>query len=379
MQRLKIAALLKARPIAHYALAFLIVLTLALGVMAGVAFRDISELDEQIQRSDEKLAHQELNEAIALLFKSAENTMQTLAQWDEARVQLEDPTYYSYWRNSRAMSAGVLPKTLDAVDLYDLKGRNLSPAKNDESNMPPTILDMRPTVIQESGHAHLYIFAPFYADPKQTHQLGFAGLKIDLIEELRDLRKFRYLDLSSLYFEAREGERVLLQDIIKKLRFRPLANPEIYAVQKIARRSFIELSLLLAASFLLGYIALRSVIAKPLRRLSDHIESMKRGQGGFLGTSYRGVLAISELENVRHSLNAYQQQLDDMHISLANKNEELWVLAHRDPLTGVYNRRAFDDDWHTMRRAQGEAARQVAFLLFDCDHFKASTIRMAIR
>jgi diguanylate cyclase (GGDEF)-like protein len=371
MPFLKMRVLLKARPIAHYVLAFLVILAIALSVMAGAVFRDIAQLDEQVQRSDEKLARQELNEAIELLFNHAERAVKSLTQWDEARVQLEDSTYYSYWRNARALSAGVLPKSLDAVDLYDRQGRNLSHARTDESTMPPVILDMRPTVIQERGHAHLYVFARFYADPKQSQQLGYAGLKIDLLEELRGLRKFRYLDLGTLYFEAREGERILLADIMQHLRFRPVANPETRALQKIATRSFFELALLIAASSLLGYFALLSIVAKPLRRLSDHIESMKRGQGGFLGASYRGALAISELENVRHSLNDYQQQLDDMHLSLANKNEELWVLAHRDPLTGVYNRRAFDDDWQTMRRVQGVAVAQVAFLLFDCDHFKA--------
>jgi len=371
MPFLKISGLLKARPIAHYALAFLAVLALAMGLMAAAVFRDIAQLDEQVRHSDEKLARQELNEAITLLLKHAERTVQSLTQWDEARVQLEDPTYYSYWRSSRALSAGVLPKTLDAVDLYDLQGRNLSPAKSDESSMPPTILDMRPMIIQNRGHSHLYVFAAFFSDPKQSQQIGYAGLKLDLLEELRGLRKFRYLDLSTLYFEGREGERILLEDVMQHLRFRPVANPETRALQKIATRSFFELALLIAASSLLGYFALVSVVAKPLRRLSDHIESMKRGQGGFLGESYRGALAISELENVRHSLNDYQLQLDDMHLSLANKNEELWVLAHRDPLTGVYNRRAFDDDWQTMRRVQGTSAPQVAFLLFDCDHFKA--------
>jgi len=371
MRILKLRAWLKARPIAHYVLAYLVVLAIAMGVMAGAMFRDIAQLDEQVRRADEKLARQELNEAIAQLFQHAESTVQALTQWDEARVQLEDPTYYSYWRNSRALSAGVLPASLDAVDLYDPQGRNLSPAKSGESAMPPVIQDMRPTVIQERGHAHLYVFAPFHADSRHAQKLGYAGLKIDLLEELRGLRKFRYLDLTSLYFDAHEGERILLADIMQQLRFQPVANPETRALQKIATRSFFELALLIAASSLLGYFALLSVVAKPLRRVSDHIETMKRGQGGFLDASYRGALAISELENVRHSLNDYQQQLDDMHLSLANKNEELWVLAHRDPLTGVYNRRAFDDDWHTMRRVQGAGAAQVAFLLFDCDHFKA--------
>jgi diguanylate cyclase (GGDEF)-like protein len=98
---------------------------------------------------------------------------------------------------------------------------------------------------------------------------------------------------------------------------------------------------------------------------------MRHGKGELLGASYRGMLAVTELENVRQSLNDYQQQLDDMHVSLAHKNQELWTLAHHDPLTGIFNRRAFDDDWRAMHRTPGDSRLGVAFLLFDCDHFKA--------
>jgi len=150
----------------------------------------------------------------------------------------------------------------------------------------------------------------------------------------------------------------------------PLPIPK-RVLEKIISRSFYEIAILIAAISLIGYISLVSVITKPLRRLSGHIEAMRRGKGELLGESYRGVLAVTELENVRQSLNDYKQQLDDMHVSLADKNRELWTLAHHDPLTGIFNRRAFDDDWHAMRRTHGDSMPGVAFLLFDCDHFKA--------
>ena len=119
MSHARMRALLKARPISHYALAFFIALAVAMGVMGGTVFHDIARLNEQVQRADEKLARQELRDAIELLFKHAADSSRTLTQWDEARVQLEDPTYYAYWRNARALSAGVLPKSLDAAPCAD--------------------------------------------------------------------------------------------------------------------------------------------------------------------------------------------------------------------------------------------------------------------
>lgn len=366
-------ARLAPRPIAQYALMLFFVTVAALGVLAGFVFHDTARLREQITQSDEKLALQELDEAIVLLAQQAKSAAQALMQWDEARQQLENPTYYTYWRNSRALSAGILPETLDAIDLYDSRGRILSADSSGEASMPAHIAarDMQPFLMHEFGHEHLYFFFPLYRDDAGIQLIGYAGFKFDFQAELERLRKFRYLDLASVRVVASEGERIPLQGVVSALKFRTVANPEMHALEKIISRSFYEIAAIIAAVSLIGYLALVSVVTKPLRRLSDHIETMRRGKGAQLGDSYQGVLAVAELENVRRSLNDYQQQLDDMHVSLAHKNQELWALAHHDPLTGILNRRAFDDDWRAMRRAHGDSRLGAAFLLFDCDHFKA--------
>lgn len=363
------------RPIAHYALLLSFVLVASLGVLAATVFHDTARLKEQISRTDERLARQELQEAIALLARQADAAAQALMQWDEARQQLDNPAYYAYWRNSRALAAGVLPvaETLDAVDLYDLRGRNLSAVTEGAASMPEHIdtRGTRPYLRHERGHDHLYFFYPIHQDAARTTLAGYAGIKVDFQRGLNQLRKFRYLDMGSVRIALADGEGMPLDAVAPALQFRTIANPETRALEKIITRSFYEIAFIIAAISLIGYLALVSVVTKPLRRLSDHIEAMRRGKGEKLDESYRGMLAVTELENVRHSLNDYQRQLDDMHDSLAHKNQELWTLAHRDPLTGVFNRRAFEDDWHAMVRTHGDATLAAAFLLFDCDHFKA--------
>ncbi len=366
---------LSPRPITHYALLLFIALVVSLGVFAALVLHDAARLKEQVAQSDQTLARQELEEAIALLTREAEAAAQALMQWDEARQQLDNPAYYAYWRNSRALVAGVLPvsETLDAVDLYDLKGQNLSAVTEGEASMPARLApgNMRPFLKHENDHDHLYFFYPFYQDAARTLVTGYAGIKFDFQRGLNQLRKFRYLDMDSVRITLDEGDVVPLDKVAPVLQFRTIANPETRALEKLIIRSFYEIAAIIAAISLIGYLALVSVITKPLRRLSGHIEAMRRGKGEMLGESYRGMLAVTELENVRHSLNDYQRQLDDMHVSLAHKNQELWTLAHRDPLTGVFNRRAFEDDWHALLRTHSETSLGVAFLLFDCDHFKA--------
>jgi len=364
---------LSPRPIAHYALAFFFVLVTALAVFAAFVLHDTSRLKATIAQTEEKLAHQELEEAISLLSERATASSQALMAWDEARQQLENPIYYGYWRNSRALSAGVITDTLDAVDLYDLEGHNLSAAPSGEASMPAQIdtQSLQPFMEQEGGHGHVYYFFPFYQSADHVHLLGYMGFKFDLQAELAQLRKFRYLDLRSVSIVAKEGQHIALPGLVSALQFKTIGNPEIRALEKLISRSFYEIATIIAVISFLAYLATVAVITKPLRSLSGHIDAMRRGKGGLLGESYRGMLAVTELENVRHSLNDYQQQLDDMHVSLAHKNQELWTQAHHDPLTGTLNRRAFDDDWRAMHRTHPGVPLEVAFLLFDCDHFKA--------
>lgn len=364
------------RPISHYALALFLVLVVALGIFAAFVLHDTARLREAVARSDEKLARQELEEAILLLERQAEGIARALESWDEARQQLENPAYYAYWRSTRALGAGVVPasEAIDGIELYDRHGVSLATAAAGEDAMPSRISpdELQPFLRHEDGHDHLYFFYPFHADAtKGLLRLGYVGIKLDFQQGLGQLRKFRYVDMLSVHVEGHDGEALALEEVVPALTFQTLANPETRALERLIVRAFYEIGFIIAAISLLGYLALVSIVTKPLNRLSGHIDAMRQGKGETLGDAYRGLLAVTELENVRHSLNDYQRQLDEMHLSLAGKNQELWALAHRDPLTGVHNRRAFEDDWHALLRAQGEHPPGVAFLLFDCDHFKA--------
>jgi diguanylate cyclase (GGDEF)-like protein len=123
--------------------------------------------------------------------------------------------------------------------------------------------------------------------------------------------------------------------------------------------------------YFLFYLMLSSVLSAPLRRLSLHIDELRRGRGGLLTKQYTRSLPMAELEKVRISLNDYQSKLEEMHLSLNEKNDELWKLAHHDPLTGIYNRRGFEEDWKHMLSVFSGHRLGVALVLFDCDHFKA--------
>jgi diguanylate cyclase (GGDEF)-like protein len=80
---------------------------------------------------------------------------------------------------------------------------------------------------------------------------------------------------------------------------------------------------------------------------------------------------VIELENVRRSLNNYQHQLDGMHRRIEDKNQALWTMAHKDGLTGAYNRLGYDEDIASLVNAVVLQPVAVSLMLIDCDKFKA--------
>ena len=351
---------------------FLAGVMLLLGVTASVFFANFSRLEQNFAANNEKYARQELTEALALMESHMLAVAKTLAVWDETKQQLEDPTYYAYWRNSRVMSSAMLPPTVDGIELYDMQGRTLSKeAREDESRMPTNIVQGNPrlSLVSDNGHDHFLLFFPIYSDAALQHPIGYGGIKIDFNAELRTLRRFLYVDMESVRLTLMGAQPLAFDQALRHITFKTQPSAEITAFKALIYRVMYQVAAIVLIGMLLCYFFIVLLVAKPLRRLSRHIDAMRAGRGGLLSEHYRGLVPVAELENVRISLNDYQSKLDDMHVNLASKNEELWKLAHHDPLTGIFNRRAFEEDWSALTRP-GLSSLNVAFLLFDCDHFK---------
>lgn len=351
---------------------FLAGVALLLVITSSVFFANISRLEQRFAANNEKFARQELTEALALMENHMLTVAKAMAAWDETRQQLEDPTYYAYWRNSRVLSSGLLPSTTDAIELYDVQGRTLSKeTREGEAAMPAHIGqdNLRVILMRESEHDHFILFFPIFSDTALRHLIGYGGLKIDFNAELKTLRRFLYVDMASVHFTAKDAQPLTLDQAVRHLAFKPHPSAETASFKSLIYRVMYQVAAIVLAGMLLAYFFIVLLVAKPLRRLSGHIDAMRAGHGGLLSESYRGPVPVAELENVRISLNDYQSKLEDMHVNLANKNEELWKLAHHDPLTGIFNRRAFEEDWSALTRP-ALTSINVAFLLFDCDHFK---------
>lgn len=355
-----------------YAVGFIIVVLLCVGILSWAMQGQLDAIRSEAQENNLSAARDELAQATAHLTTEIKQLAQGIASQEETRQHLINPAYYGYWRDSRILVGGMLPGYTEAVELYTRQGAAL--AEQPANNMPKTLAHggNGGFLVREGKRDHLYIFQPILADMGNPGSVqGYVGIKLDFLQALKAEHPFSRLDADSIRVQGNDQERLPAEQIVPRLAFQLKSSPESAALIEVISGFKQNIVFILIALSLTFFFIFNSLLATPLRRLSLHIDALREGQQGLLLASFTGSLPVAELEKVRSSLNDYQGKLNVLHSSLSEKNDELWSQAHHDPLTGIYNRRCFEEDWKNICSVAAGHRLDVSLILFDCDHFKA--------
>lgn len=356
--------------LSQYVMVFFLLIVMALAAFAAMLWQDLGALMTRVAASDTRLAAQELEAAQHALQDRVEALAAALEEWDEARAQLEDPTYYLYWRDNRATSAAeVLPVLPTDLELYDAEGRALAQEPRGGLPMRLRAEHARPWLDSDGRRVWAHFVAPL-RDPDSAKLMGHVAVRFLLPEILQQVHDFHHLDTNSLSITLPAGTRVAYDDLPHHTALIARPNPYAETLTDLARRAAWQLAVGAALVLLITYLLVNRLALMPIRRLVAHLDNLKAGRASLLAAG-NTPLPVRELEALRETLNDYQLRLEELHGDLASKNSELWRMAHHDPLTGVFNRRALEDDWRQMLATRGPAALPVSLSLFDCDHFKA--------
>lgn len=118
------------------------------------------------------------------------------------------------------------------------------------------------------------------------------------------------------------------------------------------------------------FLTLRRRVLSPLLLSTRHMVALMRGRLNQPLPAVQRSDEIGELQAAMHALQASLQRTQELEAERETLITELRQLSHRDHLTGLMNRRAFDD-LAPAQLAQAERHRwPLALLLFDLDHFK---------
>ncbi|MBZ0104374.1 MAG: bifunctional diguanylate cyclase/phosphodiesterase [Sulfuricella denitrificans] len=350
-----------------YGIVFIVLATLIFGFASRLMLDKIHSTWAEIEKNAQRAASSEVRQGLHNLNMEFELAGHALADWDETRQQLSDPGYYDYWRNNRALQGGILPGYVKSVALYNRQGHPLGALS---PGMPGTATD-QPHIkaTRLGGRDFIYLMQPIQDMEVRNQLSGYAILKIDFQPALLSTQHFRYADAASIVLSLHEGESIHA-DLAERVLFKVQPNDEMAALLKFLTNYQYQIAIVILLLSFAFYEVLSVLLAKPLLRLSQHIDTLREGYDGLTLESLGSDFSVLELEKVRNSLNDYQRELEVMHSSLDQKNTELWTMAHRDPLTGVSNRRSFDEDWKMLLSVASGHRVTVSVMLFDCDHFK---------
>jgi diguanylate cyclase (GGDEF)-like protein len=354
-----------------YAVALVVFLSLGFSLLDLSYWTRMNEIRSHAQERNLQAGKEEFARVIRHIVGEVTQRAKIIADQDETRQQLANPAYYGYWRDSRALGSGSLTDYTQALEIYTLQGRVL--ADSPINNMPAQLAqpNFGNYLTYQGNRYYLYVFQPIPpGDSKQGSAEGYLGFKIDFLAALKEEQYFSHVDPASIRLRIDPNEQLPQAQIPSRLTFSLQPNPESEALIDVIAQFRQSAIFVLVILSLVIFFALNTLLAIPLRRLSLHIDTLREGHGGLLTEDFSDSLPVAELEKVRESLNDYQHKLETMNRSLNEKNDELWLQAHHDPLTGIYNRRCFEEDWEYVMSVATGHRLSVSFLLFDCDHFK---------
>jgi len=359
--------------IGSYAMLMVAVVAISFVGYGIYTYSEFQRVRADMETSGQAAALDEVKSVMTQLVDDAGDVADRFADWEEVDQQLRAPQYYAYWRSRRMLEAGFLPDYVSDAEVYDQGGRALG--RFDASTLPVQISLPPPPLYVDYSNAEptLLIFrsVPRLTAGELDGASGFVGLRVRFMAAMRERYAYRYAEPGSIRF-TRAGAATLTWDELRsRVTFELRENPMNEAVSGLLSGAILNLSVMLGLFALALFPALVFLVVRPLRAITAHIDRLKASPGGLMLDELAGVLPVAETEKIRESLNEYQSRLADVHSTLEEKSEELWVMAHHDAVSGTNNRRAFDEYMRGLPKLLGEHDIGVCFALFDVNHFKA--------
>jgi diguanylate cyclase (GGDEF)-like protein len=357
--------------IGGYAVVMVVLVMLAVLSYGAFTYSEFERVRADLEASSQAQARAEVGDVMDFVLEEAHAIAERFTQWEEVAQQLTTPRFYTYWRNYRLRSSGVLTDNVIDAEVYDTRGEPLA-ALQDGALPQRVATPPPPAYVDFSQDAPaLLVFRAVRKPGDGDAVLGLVGLRFAFTEMLRHGYSFRYIDPDSIAFKPGKAQTLSWSDLKSSVTFELRENPMDDALSGLLSGTIMNLSIVLGIFTLLLFPALVFLIIRPLRAISTHIDRLKDSPGGLVLDDLAGVLPIAETEKIRESLNAYQGQLVDVHSTLEEKSQELWVMAHHDALTGAKNRRAYEEFMQNLPKTLGDRDVGVCFALFDVNHFKA--------
>lgn len=357
----------------HVLIGFMtLALTLLLTANFGLYFQG-KNIQSSVHETAQIEAQKELFSAIDRNFHMIDQQLKKLTEWDEVHQQLNQPSYYYYWRDQRLAESEFFQPYYVELDLYQADQIKLSHLVKDHTQAAEVLpkqlnTQTRYFLIQPPNRDYLIVSRAVHSRQDPSQVIGYVAIAIDFFKLLQQDNQFYYLDFAYLHFN-RSGF-IAMHQLEDALEYRAISNPVSDYLWSLIEEFVTKFALIILITTLLVFGFIKLIFLDPLQRLTKFVKNL-RHQAQTDPTQEKSAFLLQEYQNLQNQLTDYHQALLEAQAQLSQQNQQLWQISRTDPLTEVYNRRAFDDAWQALLKQYASQSISIAYMLFDCDHFKA--------
>ena len=357
-------------PISWYLALFMVVAIVPAGISAYLSVQQAEAIQRQAEEQTTKRAQEALQRELEHFGMEMTKVAVYLAGWEETLALFRDATYYNYWKETRVKEVARYRGLIDAVDLYAPNGKPLARDVTLSAVAYPAAIE-RPALLRQESGVYLVYFHPVKAPASKIDVLlGYVGVRMDVNKALRVSDVLAHASIQRVDWNLPDAVVTPLVEGVHAAALEVVPSPEIAAFSRLVRNAFLQYLGYTIVLLALLALLLSVSIARPLRRLAGYLREIDAGAADTIPENLHGTVNIRELENVRLALNDYKNRLLSTAASLEEKNKELLHLTYHDPLTGRYNRRAFEARLQRAIETAVVENKQHALCYIDLDQFK---------
>jgi len=357
-------------PISVFIAIFVAIFLFLLFIFGRIAYREISDLDEKFHQAAESRAKDEIERALKNTFAHIKQQTQLLAEWEEIGQQLSNPSFYGYWYRHRAKNNNYISEYTIDIGIYGVDGKMLSSI--DTALLPIQMEGLPGTEYIQLNQFEpmLIVFVPV-KNPVTQKVSGHVATMSRIMPHLLSRGQFSQVDPDSLSIDVDTHQRVATEHLIQHIHYRLTSDTYADTLRSLMTDSVLRLASMAAMLSLIIFPLAARIMSRPIRQIAQHVDLLKKHAREPITSSFQQPLLIRELDKIRQSLNAYHNELNNVSLTLDEKNRQLRDLTQHDPLTGAMNRSAFDTYWQEIGDVFQHGRGQVCLILFDINHFKA--------
>lgn len=339
-------------------------------------YSSAQQIREQSSIQAYQAAQQELVAEIKHFIEVSQQDVARLVGWDEVRQQLSQPRYYFFWRNERVKVSHQWRPYFNELEIYDAQGQQLF-QKGPNEPISPFLPEKVPAEMTHFYVSDAQLNLRYFAEVnhRQSNQLmGYLGLNLNLMEWLKTEAQFKLIERRTLEVNAgiqRYGLDIerLLSEPEAFIEFKVMENPVDNYLWALIQ-DFINYVLLYAVLIAILFVVFfRFSLVRPLVSLTDYLAELKNKPDQIVLPNDR--FLISEFEDLKTSLVSYNQALVHAQEKINAQRELAYQQSRTDSLSGLANRRAFDEALYRLEADCLKKSESIGFILLDCDYFKA--------